>query len=77
MRANSLFLPLLYPTTVDGEDEEDDDDDDGGSDGDDYDVADGELYDVGWGRKMFLMCRGKGPPTGWWHCCCDVQWLVS
>ncbi|KAK7091805.1 uncharacterized protein [Littorina saxatilis] len=24
---------------------------------------DGELYDVGWGRKMFLMCKGKGPPT--------------
>ncbi|KAK7446772.1 hypothetical protein BaRGS_00040239 [Batillaria attramentaria] len=25
--------------------------------------SDGELYDVGWGRKMFLMCQGKGPPT--------------
>lgn len=24
---------------------------------------DGELYDVGWGRKMFLSCHGKGPPT--------------
>ncbi|XP_076437551.1 uncharacterized protein LOC143276788 [Babylonia areolata] len=23
----------------------------------------GELYDVGWGRKMFLQCSGKGPPT--------------
>ncbi|GFO01750.1 alpha/beta hydrolase domain-containing protein 14a [Plakobranchus ocellatus] len=23
----------------------------------------GELYDVGWGRKMFLSCHGKGPPT--------------
>ena len=41
--------------------------DDGGDDGDgdDDDVADGELYDVGWGRKMYLMCSGKGPPTGW------------
>lgn len=24
----------------------------------------GELYDVGFGRKMFMMCSGKGPPTG-------------
>lgn len=24
----------------------------------------GELYDVGWGQKLFLSCRGKGPPTG-------------
>ncbi|XP_060062563.1 uncharacterized protein LOC132543120 [Ylistrum balloti] len=23
----------------------------------------GELYDVGWGQKMFKMCQGKGPPT--------------
>uniref|UniRef100_A0A2C9M4K3 acylglycerol lipase n=1 Tax=Biomphalaria glabrata TaxID=6526 RepID=A0A2C9M4K3_BIOGL len=23
----------------------------------------GELYDVGWGQKLFLSCRGKGPPT--------------
>ncbi|GFR77914.1 alpha/beta hydrolase domain-containing protein 14A, partial [Elysia marginata] len=23
----------------------------------------GELYDVGWGRKMFLSCHGKGTPT--------------
>ncbi|KAL8572158.1 hypothetical protein ACOMHN_057833 [Nucella lapillus] len=25
--------------------------------------TEGELYDVGWGRKMYLMCSGKGPPT--------------
>ncbi|XP_067665448.1 uncharacterized protein [Haliotis asinina] len=23
----------------------------------------GELYDVGWGQKLFMMCEGKGPPT--------------
>lgn len=23
----------------------------------------GELYDVGWGQKLFLSCQGKGPPT--------------
>ena len=24
----------------------------------------GELYDVGWGQKLFLSCKGKGQPTG-------------
>ena len=52
-------------TVKDSNDDDGDDDDD---DDDDDDVADGELYDVGWGRKMFLMCSGKGPPTGWWCC---------
>lgn len=23
----------------------------------------GELYDVGWGQKIFKMCQGEGPPT--------------
>ncbi|XP_059154386.1 uncharacterized protein LOC131939877 [Physella acuta] len=23
----------------------------------------GELYDIGWGQKLFLSCKGKGPPT--------------
>ncbi|KAH9512617.1 E3 ubiquitin-protein ligase rnf19a [Bulinus truncatus] len=23
----------------------------------------GELYDIGWGQKLFLSCHGKGPPT--------------
>lgn len=23
----------------------------------------GEFYDIGWGQKLFLSCRGKGPPT--------------
>ncbi|BFZ11105.1 hypothetical protein BsWGS_14144 [Bradybaena similaris] len=23
----------------------------------------GELYDIGWGQKLFLSCQGKGPPT--------------
>lgn len=24
---------------------------------------DGELYDIGWGQKLFLSCKGKGAPT--------------
>ena len=24
----------------------------------------GELYDIGWGQKLFLSCKGKGEPTG-------------
>ncbi|XP_041361636.1 uncharacterized protein LOC121377635 [Gigantopelta aegis] len=23
----------------------------------------GELYDIGWSQKLFMMCHGKGPPT--------------
>ncbi|XP_071942473.1 uncharacterized protein [Antedon mediterranea] len=23
----------------------------------------GELYDIGWGQKLFLLCNGTGPPT--------------
>ncbi|XP_005109384.1 uncharacterized protein LOC101846099 [Aplysia californica] len=23
----------------------------------------GELYDIGWGQKLFLSCQGQGPPT--------------
>ena len=26
--------------------------------------AGGQLYDVGWGQKLFMHCMGEGLPTG-------------
>ena len=29
-----------------------------------YDIFSGEMYDIGWGQKLFMSCKGKGAPTG-------------